>query len=100
MYTGTIINNFLIISIFGHRYILKYSFFPYLFHEGAFCFAMEIWFGGGSELCDVIFREGVLLFVTKCDEGGRGRVKYRPKLRDVIYGRPPGRSGGISHQSI
>ena len=42
-------------------------------------------FRGGSELCDVIF-QGVLLFVTKCDEGEG--VQNRPKLRDVIYGRP------------
>ena len=47
-------------------------------------------YGGGSELCDVIL-QGVLLFVTKCDEGGGEGVKNLPKSRDVIYGRPLGR---------
>ena len=34
---------------------------------------MESWFMGGSALCDVIL-QGVLLFVTKCDEGERSKI--------------------------
>ena len=41
-------------------------------------------FGGQSFVAS--FFKGVLLFVTKCDEGEG--VQNRPKLRDVIYGRP------------
>src|ERR1043165_4769729 len=71
----------------------KYSCSPYLFHEGAFCFAMGEWrsingklvYGGRGQRFVTSFCRGVLLFVTKCDEEG---VKNRPKSRDVIYGRP------------
>ena len=41
--------------------------------------------GGGQSFVTSFFK-GVLLFVTKCDEGEG--VQNRPKLRDVIYGRP------------
>src|SRR2546428_8934317 len=92
MYVGTIINNFLIFCIFGHRHIFKYSCSPYLFHEGAFCFAMGEWrsingklvYGGGGSALGNVILQGVLLFVTKCDEGGGG-VKNQPESRYVIY---------------
>ena len=64
----------------------------HLFHEEAF-FAMGEWrsingklvFVGGQSFVTSFYR-GVLLFVTKCDEGEG--VENRPKSRDVIYGRP------------
>ena len=76
MYTGTIINNFLIISIFVTIRFLntyyndnKWDLKHVLLSSGNLVL-------GGSELCDVIF-QGVLLFVTKCDKGEG--VKNRPK---------------------
>ena len=71
MYTGTIINNFLIISIFVTIRFLntcyndnKWDLKHVLLSSGNL-----VW---GSELCDVIFH-GVLLFVTKCDKGEGGQ---------------------------
>ena len=79
MYTGTIINNFLIISIFVTiRFLNTYYNDNKWDLKHVFIIKWKFGFrGGGSELCDVIF-QGVLLFVTKCDKG-EGEVKNRPK---------------------